>query len=539
MATMVPKFILMRELLSPCGSMYVHLDYHVSHYAKIILDDLFGQERMVNEVIWQRKSAQAWSSDRFGITNDYLLFYSKGGDHIFNPSYSKDDPDTKKYISERFVNDDGDGRKYMKSPLINPQPRPTLRYEFMGVQPPPNGWLYSKIRMQALYDKNELVMPKKEGGRIYRKIYLDEYKGQMIQNIWTDVPIINPMAKERINYDTQKPEKLIERIMSTSSVSGSLVADFFSGSGTMAAVAERLGRRWIAVDLGKPACMITRKRLIDQDAKPFLYQHVGDYQVEMAKSMMGRKYRVGDLSQIVLGLYGALPLAVEDNPNRNLGRVPHTKTLIYVDSPNKMTGLATLRRALQLRDNHMGGWDKVVVLGWNFDPSIGHDIQGLNESEKLEVLVIPPDLLDRLKKKGKKLKAEEVRFSSLQYLVLGKVKREKKEAKETLSVALENYVLLSPDALNLDDVNREKLQKVINKDPLALIEYWSIDPDYDGLIFRSIWQDYRGNTENDDDPYRVVSKADLNELPVKAGKRVVCVRAVDVFGFEAEAVVEV
>ena len=98
---------------------------------------------------------------------------------------------------------------------------------------------------------------------------------------------------------------------------------------------------------------------------------------------------------------------------------------------------------------------------------------------------------------------------------------------------------LSPDALNLDDVNREKLQKIVNKDPLALIEYWSIDPDYDGEVFRSIWQDYRGNTENDDDPYRVVSKADLNDLPVKAGKRVICVRAVDVFGFEAESVVEV
>lgn len=410
----------------------------------------------------------------------------------------------------------------------------------MGVQPPPNGWLYSKVRMQSLYDKNELVMPKKEGGRIYRKIFLDEYKGQMIQNIWTDIPIVNPMAKERVNYDTQKPEKLIERIISTSSVEGSIVADFFSGSGTTAAVAERLGRRWIAADLGKPACMITRKRLIDQNAKPFLYQHVGDYQVEMARSTMGRKFRVGDLSEIVLGLFGALPLMPEENPNRNLGRVPHTKALVYVDSPNKMTGLVTLKKALQLRDSHMGGWDKVIVLGWNFDPSIGHDIQGLNEGERLDVLVIPPDLLDRLKKKGNKLKADEIRFSSLQYLVLGDVKREPLSVgKERLTVALQNYVLLSPEALNLDEANRAKLQKVINKEPLALIEYWSVDPDYDGEIFRSVWQDYRGNTENDDDPYRVTVKAELADLPAKSGKRRVCVRAVDVFGFEAEAIVEV
>lgn len=535
----VPRLCLMRELLSDRGTIYIHLDWHIGHYLKVILDEIFSKESMVNEVIWQRKAAQAWSTDRFGITNDSLFIYSKTYNHIFNPSYSKDDPDTQKYIRERFVNDDGDGHKYMKSPLINPQPRPTLRYEFMGVLPPPNGWLYSQKRMQELYDKNELVMPKKEGGRIYRKIFLDEYKGQMIQNIWTDIPIVNPMAKERVSYDTQKPEKLLERIIETSSMEGSIVADFFSGSGTTAAVAERLGRRWIATDLGKPACMVTRKRLIDQDAKPFLYQHVGDYQVEMAKSTMGRKFRVGDLSEIVLGLYGALPLAQEENPNRNLGRVAHTRTLVYVDSPNKMTGLTTLKRALQLRDNHLGGWDKVVVLGWNFDPSIGHDIHGLNEGEALEVLVIPPDLLDRLKKKGNKLKAEEVRFSSLQYLVLGEVKRGEHEGKETLSVALENYVLLSPEALNLDEENRTKLQKVINKDPLALIEYWSVDPNYDGQIFRSVWQDYRGNTENDDDPYRVVAKAQLNDLPLIQKKRVVCVRAVDVFGFEAEAVVEV
>jgi adenine-specific DNA-methyltransferase len=285
--------------------------------------------------------------------------------------------------------------------------------------------------------------------------------------------------------------------------------------------------------------MIARKRLIDQDAQPFLYQHVGDYQVEMARSTMGRKFRIGDLSEIVIGLYGALPLPAEENPNRNMGRVSHTKTLVLADSPNKLTGLTTLKRAIEIRDNLMGGWDKVVVLGWNFDSNIGHDIQALNQGDRLEVLVIPPDLLDRLKKKGDKLKAEEVRFSSLQYVKLKPVQRERLNDKENLRVEIDNYVLLSPDALNLDEANRQKLQKVINKDPMALIEYWSVDPDYDGQLFRSVWQDYRGNTENDDDRYRVVTVARLTDLPAKTGPRRVCVRVVDVFGFEAEAIVEV
>jgi adenine-specific DNA-methyltransferase len=204
-----------------------------------------------------------------------------------------------------------------------------------------------------------------------------------------------------------------------------------------------------------------------------------------------------------------------------------------------MTGLATLRRAIEIRDNLMGGWDKVVVLGWNFSPTIGHDIEALGQGDRLEVLVIPPDLLDRLKKKGHKLKADEVRFSSLQYLKLGALARKPDGDSEALSVEIANYVLLSPEALNLDEANRDKLQKVINADPMALIEYWSVDPDYDGEVFRSVWQDYRGNTDNDGDPYRVTRTARLTGLPKKDGPRRICVRVVDVFGFEAEATAEV
>jgi adenine-specific DNA-methyltransferase len=140
-----------------------------------------------------------------------------------------------------------------------------------------------------------------------------------------------------------------------------------------------------------------------------------------------------------------------------------------------------------------------------------------------------------------------VRFASLQYLTIKPVMRKSpltplsqggNSIEETLTIELDNYVLLSPEAINLDEANRVKLQGIINSEPLALIEYWAIDPDYDGKLFRSVWQDYRGNTDNDGDPLRVITKAQLT-VSAKADSRKICVRAVDVFGFEAEVVVEV
>ena len=128
-----------------------------------------------------------------------------------------------------------------------------------------------------------------------------------------------------------------------------------------------------------------------------------------------------------------------------------------------------------------------------------------------------------------------VSFSSLQYLDVASVERTVEGGSEVLRVRLGNYVLLSPDAINLDDDNRGRLQQVMNEEPLALIEYWAVDPDYDGEVFRSVWQDYRGNTDNDDDALRVVTEAVLNPPP-KDGPRTVCVRTVDVFGFESEVV---
>jgi adenine specific DNA methylase Mod len=184
--------VLMRDLLTEDGSIYVHCDWRVNSLLRLVLNEIFGEQHFVNEIIWRRKQAQAWSSDQFGVTNDTLLFYSKSINRTFNPIYSKNDDNTKKYIRERFKFDDGDGRKYMKSPLVNPLVRPNLQYEFRGIAHPKTGWLYKKERMEEMYQNNELVMPEDKNARIYRKIYEDTYQGQMVQNVWMTTLPKNP-----------------------------------------------------------------------------------------------------------------------------------------------------------------------------------------------------------------------------------------------------------------------------------------------------------------------------------------------------------
>ena len=238
-----------KELLASDGLLFVHLDYNESHYFKVLADSIFNSNNFVNEIIWRRKQATSYGKKKFGITNDSIFIYSKTEEYNFFPIYSLDDDNTQKYIRERFKFDDNDGKgKYMKSPLVNSLYRPNLKYEFCGINPPENGWLYSKEKMQEFYENGELIIPEDSNARIYRKIYLSTYKGQLVQNIWLDIPIVNPMAKEQVNFSTQKPEKLLMRIFESCTNEGDLVLDFHLGSGTTAAVAHKMNRQYIGIE---------------------------------------------------------------------------------------------------------------------------------------------------------------------------------------------------------------------------------------------------------------------------------------------------
>ena len=476
-----PRLVLMKELLSERGSIYVHIDWHIGHYLKILLDDIFGKDSFINELVWCY-TGPTNQKRNFPRKHDCVLLYSKTGNYIFNADN----------VRVPFVKSNKSGGKT----------------SFAG-------------------KKDELFLEK-----------LDE-KGKIPEDWWADIADLGKVHSEAVGYATQKPIKLLERIIKASSNEGDLVCDFFGGSGTTAAVAEKLGRRWITCDIGKPASLVMRKRFIDQEVNPFLYQSIGDYQKEAFQNNK-KVRRVGDLSQVVLGLFGALPFSPEQVSDRNFGYVKGTRTLVMVDSPNRLTTAATVRRAVEAKASLLGGdWDKVIVLGWNFAFDISQAIEKYKNSN-VEVLVIPPDLLDKLSKKGfKKLVTDKtVRFSSLQYLVVNPVKVTiNSNGEDELNISLNNYVLLSPDNIPLDDKDKESLQQVMEQDPLSLVEYWSIDPDYDGETFRSTWQDYRENVDNDSDPFHCVYSARIT-MPHK-DERKVCVKAVDVFGFESQVVLDV
>ncbi len=481
---MYPRLCLMKELLSDKGSIYVHIDWHVGHYVKVLMDEIFGKENFRNEIIWHYVSGNSPKRD-FAKKHDVIFRYVKNiNSYIFNIQYRE----KKEGWEKKYDQVDEEGKKFK--------------------------WV--------------------NGNKIY-----PNSSETPIDDTW-DIPIVNPQAKENVKYFTQKPEALLERIIKASSNEGSIVADFFCGSGTTASVAEKLGRKWITTDIGKPSTLITRKRMIDNDAKPFLFQAIGDYQKEMFESSKFK--RIGDLARVILQLYGASVFDDDNNIPNNVGYVKEEKTLVYVDSPRMITSKATILKALKLKENLLGGFKKLVVLGWQFVPDIVNIIDELNQDKNLQVLVIPQNLFDLLKKKELRTLVEkkEVKFSSLNYLSIKEpiVKAGNNDFEEKIIVELDNYIYLDPDCLPLKQEEAEKVKKIVAVNPLAMVEYWSVDPDYDGQVFRSKWQDYRGN-ENNANELMVDKVAVLNVPKTTYGSRKICVKAVDIFGGEAICIKEI
>ena len=588
LAMIYERLLLMRDLLAEDGSIYVHCDWRVNSLLRFVLDEVFSAFNFVNEIIWRRKQAQAWSSEQFGITNDTLLFYGKSVDRIFNPTYSKDDDNTKKYIRERFKFDDGDGRKYMKSPLVNPLVRPNLQYEFRGVKPPRTGWLYKKERMEEMYQNNELVMPDEPTARIYRKIYLDTYQGQMVQNVWVDIPIVNPMADERVDYPTQKPEALLERIIKTSSNEGDLVADFFCGSGTTGAVAEKLGRRWIAADLGKFAIHTTRKRMIGvqrqlkadgKDYRAFEILNLGKYErqhyidvnpnlreEEQQKQLVEKERAFLDL---ILRAYAAEKTdGFTSFQGKKAGR------LIAIGPVNlPVTRLFVEEIILKCRRHQI---TRVDVLGFEFEMGLFPNVLDEAKSRGIDIApkFIPAEVFDR-----RAVEQGQVVFHDMAFIeVKPHIEAGGKDKPATVAVELTDFsVFYSQDSISHAEqtlknkssrivVEKGQVVKVskeangiVNREVLTKhwtdwIDYWSVDFDFESkheiirvqdsktgeweeqwtgdYVFENEWQSFRTKKDRSLELTSVAHEC-------TPGRRKLAVKVVDIFGNDTMTIVEV
>lgn len=264
---MAQRLVELHRVLRPTGSLYLHCDTTAGHYLRILLDAVFGPQNFRSEIIWKRQSAHSDAKSRFPDVIDVILFYAKSSDAKFNPLYGEHDPE---YVAKFYRHDDDDGRgPYRLGDMASPNPRPNMMYEWMGFGWPAKGWRYQKSTMQRLHDEGRIYYPTKPDGsldtskRPALKRYLNEQKGSILTNVWTDIHPLHGSAAERLGYPTQKPEALLERIIEASSNEGDIVLDPFCGCGTTIAVAEGLNRRWIGIDITHIAITLMRRRLKD------------------------------------------------------------------------------------------------------------------------------------------------------------------------------------------------------------------------------------------------------------------------------------
>ena len=263
LAMMAVRLIELHRVLKPTGSLYLHCDPTASHYLKIMLDAIFGADKFRNELTWKRTTTHS-DSKTWSKVADTIFFYSKSNAFIWNtPREAHSD----EYKSSKYRHADSDGRIFRLDNILSPNPRPNMTYEWRGFPPPAKGWRYSRETMARMDSEERIWYPRKADGsldvvkRPQVKRYLDEMSGGVTGTVWTDIAPINSQAQERLGYPTQKPIALLERILAASSNEGDLVLDPFCGCGTTVHAAQKLGRRWIGIDITYLAISLIQKRL--------------------------------------------------------------------------------------------------------------------------------------------------------------------------------------------------------------------------------------------------------------------------------------
>jgi adenine-specific DNA-methyltransferase len=500
--------VLLHELLHETGSIYVHLDYHVSHYAKAVLDEVLSPANFRNEIIWQRTTPKGHAFTRFPSTHDVLLYYGRSEEVTWHPQHT---PHREDYIKSHYSNvEPGTGRRFRLDNCLNPNPdRPNLKYEWNGLT---RVWRWTKDKMKSLHDEGRLVYTEKSGMPQYKR-YLDEMAGVPVSDIWTDINPVNSQAIEATDYGTQKPEALLKRILEVSSNEGDLVFDCFCGSGTTAVMAEKLQRRWVACDLGRFAVHTSRKRLLSvPDVRPFIIQNLGKYErqlwagAEFGDNQAAQRQRA--YIEFILKLAQATPLnGYTWLHGVKSGRMVHVGAVDAPVSVGDVTLIAAeFKRAIGTGKD-APKTNGIDVLGWDFAFELNEVAkqQAAAANIQMRFLRIPRDVMDK----------RAIEQGDIHFFELAALSVDMKTSKRNVFLKLKDFVI-PPDDVP-DDVRKAV------KHWSQWIDYWAVDWDNRGDAFHNEWQTYRTRKDKS-------LQLEVTHTYAEAGEHTIVVKVIDILG---------
>ncbi len=564
------RLLLLRDLLSDDGSIYVHCDHHIDNRMRGVLEEVFGIENFVSHIVWKRTGARSQSKFINPVT-DSIFFFAKNINAVkwkgYRTEYSKD------YIEKYYSESDEDGRLYQDTSLI--APGKGYSFEWKGIT---KRWRHNEEKFQELEKNNLLHYTSKGVPRLKR--YLDQSEGIAPQSLWADISNVNSQSKERLDYPTQKPEQLLERIIKASSEEGDIVLDCFVGSGTTAAVCEKLNRKWICSDLGKFSIHTTRKRMIgvqreikkeEKNWRAFEILNLGKYQREHfiydgkserdENKIKEKERKEKDFENLILEAYNA----------KNISGF----TTLHGKKDSNFVSIGPINQPLSR--NHVEEViseclkNKIIavdILGFEYEMGLFPTIQeeAKDKGLRLTYKQIPMDIFDK-----RAVSNNEVYFHNVAYIDFKVHKNGKK-----LGVELTHFaVFYNEDNFNLYDqlpkgkskivtdngniIEKSKdnngiiSEKLITKSWTDWIDYWSVDFNYESkkeiikvfedgkkkeiwtgnYIFENEWQSFKSPDNGDKLEFRSVDKEISNS------KTKVAVKVIDIFGNDTMKLIEV
>lgn len=595
-AMMYERLQLMRDLLTKDGSIYVHCDWRVSGYLRLVLDEIFGKENFINEIIWQKVRSSKGQANRFGNVHDSIFIYSKLDNYLFNKLYKEHDEER---LKTHYNNVDESGRKYQLADFTQKGQGEPKKFGNQLLAPPSGKhWIWSQEKIDEGMEKGLIIFTSSGKPRVKR--YLDSSMGNPLEDMWTDIFPINSQAQEAVGYPTQKPESLLERIIEASSNANDIVADFFVGSGTTVSVTEKLGRKWIGADLGKFAIHTARKRMIEvqrqlrkegKDYRAFEILNLGKYErqhyvginpnLSSDDQQKQAQKREKDFVDLILKAYKAESVegfntfyGKKSGRMVSIGPINLPVTRLFVEE--------VIDECLEKK------LTKADILAFEFEMGLFPNIMDQAKSKGIDLALkyIPPDVFDK-----RAIEKNQVVFHDVCYIEVKPVVKKDSVAVQLIdfsvfynqeSVAQVESILknggnkLVVENGQIIKVSKDKdgivTKEVLTKKWTDWIDYWAVDFDFENkkeiirvlkpnskpiqskldgstdpsqmnfsdyeekwtgdYIFENEWQSFR-TKKNRDLELTSISKQ------VGKGRRKIAVKVVDIFGNDTMKVIEV